>query len=209
MIPFGSCLLQPGHTGRDVELLVDKTNSRKSPVVMDVNSDYRDQTAALYQTVIMFISTAKLDILTWESMGLCSVTEPAPSGQLRNCNFCFVLLLGLASTWNCAYCHLGSTKLELWNDGRGKCKVATWLLQQHEIRKMSHYETVIWNRAKKNAIAQQIMCLVLYIKNKNELIPKKIDCLLLTISNMYDSLQDKDYAVFCVPFLNVYMQWCS
>ena len=45
---------------------------------MDAKSNYR---------VRMFISAAETGIITWESMVIWSVLEPAPpSGQQRNCN---------------------------------------------------------------------------------------------------------------------------
>ena len=37
---------------------------------------FRDQNRCLYQTVNMFISAVKLDILTWGSMGIDSLLEP-------------------------------------------------------------------------------------------------------------------------------------
>lgn len=39
----------------------------------------------LHQTVKMFISALKFDILTWDSMGVDSLLESAPSGRSRNC----------------------------------------------------------------------------------------------------------------------------
>ena len=41
----------------------------------------------LYHSVNLFISAARFDVLSWGSFGICSVLEPAPSGQSKNCNF--------------------------------------------------------------------------------------------------------------------------
>ena len=39
----------------------------------------------------MFISAAKVEILTWGSIGICPVLQSDPSGQSRNCNRCYFL----------------------------------------------------------------------------------------------------------------------
>ena len=48
---------------------------------------YRDLNRFLYQAVNMFISAVKLGILTWGSIWIDSLLEPASSGQSRNCSF--------------------------------------------------------------------------------------------------------------------------
>ena len=45
-------------------------------VVMKGEISFTDQNRCLYQTVNMFISAVKLDILTWGSVGIDSLLEP-------------------------------------------------------------------------------------------------------------------------------------
>ena len=46
-----------------------------------------DQNYFLNQAENIFISAVKLGFLTWESMGICSLLQPASSGHERNCSF--------------------------------------------------------------------------------------------------------------------------
>ena len=55
-------------------------SKHSSTVVMKGKFSYRDQNSFLYQAV-------KLGILTWGSMGIESILEPAQSGHSMNCSF--------------------------------------------------------------------------------------------------------------------------
>ena len=54
---------------------------------------YTDQNIYLNQAVNMFISAVKFHILTWGSMGIDSLLQPAPSGHSRNCSLWHFLIV--------------------------------------------------------------------------------------------------------------------
>ena len=54
---------------------------------------YTDQNIYLHQAVNMFISAVKFHILTWGSIGIDSLLQPAPSGHSRNCSLWLFLIV--------------------------------------------------------------------------------------------------------------------
>ena len=66
-----------------------------TPPTTFMNSEiiYTDQNIYLHQAVNMFISAVKFHILTWGSMGIDSLLQPAPSGHSRNCSLWHFLIV--------------------------------------------------------------------------------------------------------------------
>ena len=65
------------------------------PLTTFMNSEiiYTDQNIYLHQAVNMFMSAVKFNILTWGSMGIDSLLQPAPSGHSRNCSLWHFLIV--------------------------------------------------------------------------------------------------------------------
>ena len=82
-----------------------------TPPTTFMNSEiiYTDQNIYLNQAVNMFISAVKFHILTWGSMGIDSLLQPAPSGHSRNCSLWHFLIVFTAQH--------GSLPLD-WGHGR-------------------------------------------------------------------------------------------